>query len=298
MKNFTKNRLAIALIGAFLLVAFFFFTVLNEENELEVVFFDVGQGSSIFIETPQRFQILIDGGPDEFLILEYLSQEMPFWDRSIDMIIVTHSSADHLTGLIEVLERYKIDRIVWTGMEADTLIHQEFKQQLIKAEKQGTEIIVVQLGQKIEIDNAEIYLKILNPLTNMDAKSPNNQNNDSIVARLAYDEISFLFTSDIEKRRELLLIDKQENLGQELLDVDILKIPHHGSKTSSSSEFLQAVRPSTAIIQVGEDNRFNHPHQEAIERIEEEEINLFRTDFNGTIRIISDGKSYQTKVEK
>ena len=143
----------IGIIGVLFILTLFISLIVSEKKQLEVVFFDIGQGSSIFIETPQRFQILIDGGPDEFLILEYLSQEMPFWDRSIDMIIVTHSSADHLTGLIEVLERYKIDRIVWTGMEADTLTHQELKRQLIIAKKRGTEIIVVQFGQKIEIDN-------------------------------------------------------------------------------------------------------------------------------------------------
>ena len=290
----------IGIIGVLFILTLFISLIVSEKKQLEVVFFDIGQGSSIFIETPQRFQILIDGGPDKFLILEHLSQEMPFWDRSIDMIIITHSNADHLTGLIEILERYKIDRIVWTGMEADTLTHQELKRQLIIAEKRGTEIIVVQFGQKIKIDNGEIYLKILNPLTNMNTKNPNNQNNDSIVARLAYGEVSFLFTADIERKRELLLIAKQKeqkSLGQELLVVDVLKIPHHGSKTSSSLEFLQTVDPSTAIIQVGKDNRFNHPHQETLERIEKEEIKVFRTDFNGTIKIISDGKSYQIITE-
>ncbi len=289
-----KQKIIIGIIGLNILIALFVFSIINQGAELEVVFFDIGQGSAIFIQTPKRSQVLIDGGPDSLLILEHLAREMPFWDRSINIIISTHSSVDHLTGLIEVLDRYKIDKIIWTGMFSDSLTHQQFKERLKRAEQRGTEIIIAQFGQKFLLEQ-EIYFKILNPLVKLKGADPINHNNNSIVIRLVFNEISFLLTSDIEKERELTLVQKQEVLGQNFLSADILKIPHHGSDTSSSIEFLQAVEPDIAIIQVGKDNRYNHPHQNVIDRLNKEEIDIFRTDINGTVKIISDGNRYEIK---
>jgi len=287
-----RQKIIMVIVGLNILIASFVFSIISQGNKLEVIFFDVGQGSSIFIETPQKKQVLIDGGPDSLLILEYLSQEMPFWDRQIDIIISTHSSADHLTGLIETLKRFKIDKIIWTGMNDDSLTHLQFIEEIKTSKKKGAEIITAQFGQKIYLDS-EIYLKILNPLVSLQGTDPINHNNDSIVTRLNFNKVSFLFTSDIEKEREFLLLQKQKYLGQNFLSADILKIPHHGSKTSSIKEFLRAVNPSTAVIQSGKDNQFGHPHQEVIDRLNKKEINIFRTDLDGTIKILSDGERYE-----
>ena len=296
--NLSKRQKIIAIImGLNILIASFIFSIFNQGNKLEVVFFDVGQGNSVFIQTPNKIQVLIDGGPDSLLILEHLGQKMPFWDRQIDIIISTHSSADHLTGLIETLRRFEIDKIIWTGMDNNSLTHHQFIEEIKKAEKKEVEIIVTQFGQKFYLE-PEIYLKILNPLIKMERLNPANHNNNSIVARLNFNETSFLFTSDIEKEREILLVQKQQYLEQNFLSADILKIPHHGSKTSSSVEFLQAVNPSTTIIQSGKDNKFGHPHQEVIDRLKEKEINIFRTDLQGTIKIISDGEKYEVITER
>ena len=292
-----RQKIIIAIVGINIFIAFFVFSVLGQGSKLEVSFFDVGQGSAIFIETPRRNQVLIDGGHDSLLILEHLSKEMPFWDRNIDIIISTHSSADHLTGLIEVLKRHKVDKIIWTGMTTNSLAHQQFIKEMSRAEKMGTEIIIAQFGKKVYLE-PNIELKILNPLTSLEELDPINHNNNSIVARLSFKETSFLFTSDIEKERELVLVQKQKYLGQDFLSADILKIPHHGSKTSSVEEFLGEVNPSIAVIQVGKDNDFGHPHQEVIDRLNKKEIPIFRTDTNGTIKIISDGKNYEVVKAK
>jgi competence protein ComEC len=292
-----KQKIIAVVIGLSILIAFFVFSIVSQGNNLEVVFFDVGQGSSIFIETPRKNQVLIDGGPNNLLILEQLSKEIPFWDRHINIVISTHSSADHLTGLIEVLKRYNIDKIIWTGMNDDSLTHQQFIEELRVAEKRGTEIIIAQFSKKIYLE-PEIYLKILNPLVNLEGKDPENHNNNSIVTRLIFRETSFLFTSDIEKERELLLVQKQRYLEQDFLSADILKIPHHGSKTSSNLKFLETVNPKKAVIQVGKNNRFDHPHQEVINRLNKKEVNIFRTDINGTIKIISNGNKYEILTKK
>jgi competence protein ComEC len=118
------------------------------------------------------------------------------------------------------------------------------------------------------------------------------------VARLSFNETSFLFTSDIEEERELLLIQKQKQLQQNFLSVDVLKVSHHGSQTSSNTEFLQAVSPEIAVIQVGTDNRFGHPHQETIDRLNKKGIDIFRTDISGTIRIVSNGKRYKITMNE
>ena len=292
----TKQKIRVAVLGLSVLIAFFVFSIIGQGDNLEVIFFDVGQGNAIFIETPQEKQILIDGGPDSLLILKHLAEEMPFWDRVVDIIISTHSSPDHLIGLIEVLARYEVSKIIWTGMYSDSLTHQRFKERLKETKQKGAEITIAYFGQEIKLE-PDIFLKILNPLISVAGTDPESHNNNSIVAYLVFNEVSFLFTADIEDEAEKALVQKQKDLEQNFLSADILKVPLHGSRASSSLEFLEAVRPNTAIIQVGGDNRFNHPHQETLERLKQKEIDILRTDINGTIRIVSDGKNYEIIID-
>lgn len=287
-----KQKIVVAGLGLVALIGLTLFSAIEEKDGLEIVFFDVGQGSAIFIETPQNKQILIDGGPDSLLILEHLGKEMPFWDRHINIVVSTHSSPDHLVGLIEVLTRYEVNKVIWTGMLSDSLTHQRFKEGLKKAEQKGTEITIAYFGYEINL-GSDTYLKILNPLISVAGTDPENHNNNSIVALLVFNEVSFLFTADIEDEREKALVQKQKDLGQNFLSADILKVPLHGSRASSSLEFLEAVNPNKAIIQVGKGNRPGHPHQETLERLKQQEISILRTDIKGTIRITSDGRNYQ-----
>ena len=248
---------------------------------LEVNFFDVGQGDTVFIETPQRHRILIDGGPSS-IILEKLSKEMSFWDRTIDLIILTHPEADHLSGLNEVLKRYKVENILWTGIVRDTA---EYKEWLKLINEGKAKIFLAKDGQKISTRN--VFLELLFPFENLEGKEFNDSNNTSIVGKLVFSDISFLFTGDIYKEVEKELID-----GGVDVDSDILKISHHGSKTSTSEEFLKEVSPEIAVISVGKNNSYNHPHQEVLEVLSKYGINVLRTDEQGDIKIISDGKNY------
>jgi len=251
---------------------------------LKVIFFAVGQGDAGFIETPQRHQILIDGGPGS-VILEKLGKSMPFYDRTIDLIILTHPEFDHLSGFNEVLKKYKVSNILWTGIVRDTAEYKEWKK-LIEEEK--AEIFIAKAGQKIlwesETNN---YMEVLYPFENLEGKVFEDSNNTSIISKLVFGKNSFLFTGDAYKNVEGELINKKAEI-----DSDVLKVSHHGSKTSSSEEFIKSVSPQIAVISAGIGNKYGHPHQEVLELLEKYDIKILRTDKDGDIKIISDGKNY------
>jgi competence protein ComEC len=259
---------------------------LGLDNSLEVIFFDVGQGDAVFIETPYKHQILIDGGPDS-KILEKLTKEMPFWDRTIDLIILTHPEKDHLAGLLEVLERYKVEQILWTGVIRDTAEYNKW-QELIKKEK--AKITIAQAPQRIKA--GRVSLNILYPFESLEGEKLEESNDTSIIFRLIFGDDSFLFTGDVEKSVEKKILSECREEVDCLLGSDVLKVSHHGSKTSTSEEFLKEVSPEVAIISCGRNNSYGHPHQETLDILEKYGIRIFRTDLNGDIKIISDGKNY------
>jgi len=252
---------------------------------LEVTFLDVGQGDAIFIETPQRNQILIDGGPNS-AILEKLNTRMPFWDRTIDLIILTHPESDHLTGLIEVLKRYKVENILWTGIIKDTNEYQEWEKLV---ENEDAEIKIAQAGQRINLSTYETdkYIEVLYPFESLAGQEFKDSNNTSIVAKLVFGKNSFLFTGDTYKSVEKELIEKGISINS-----DVLKVAHHGSKTSTSQDFVREVFPQIAVISAGRNNSYGHPHQETLDTLAKYDITIFRTDLQGDIEIISDGKNY------
>jgi len=257
---------------------------LSQPRVLKVVFFDVGQGDSIFIETPQRLQVLIDGGPD-LTVLEKLAKEMPFYDRTIDLLILSHPEKDHLFGLLEVLKRYKVKNILWTGIIRNTAEWQEWKNLI---EKERAEIKIAEAGQKIILqENPLVLFNILYPFENLDSKEVENSNDTSIIASLIFGAHSLLFTGDITKKTE------QELVAQDVyLNSVVLKIAHHGSKTSSSEEFLESVSPEVAVLSVGE-NKYGHPSPEVLANFEKFGIPVLITKEVGDIKIISDGEKYK-----
>ena len=276
---------------------------LSGNRGLEVTFFDVGQGDAIFIETPARHQILIDGGPSS-IILEKLGKEMPFWDRTIDLIILTHPEQDHMKGLFDVLKRYKVENILWTGVLKDTAEYQEW---LRLIGKEGAKIYIAKPGQKISAgycdgsyggrtsvrrcDLRKMEISILNPGESLAGKEIKNTNDTSIVARLVFGETAFLFTGDIGKSAE------KDIVGEGIIiDSDVLKVAHHGSKTSSGKEFIEKVSPDIAVISAGKDNKYGHPHKETLENLKD--VRVLRTDLDGDIKVISDGERYKIKNSK
>ncbi|MDD5145793.1 MAG: MBL fold metallo-hydrolase [Candidatus Pacebacteria bacterium] len=255
---------------------------LSGQKFLEVTFFDVGQGDSSFIETPNGFQILIDGGPSS-KVLEKLGKKMPFWDRSIDLIISSHPDPDHLLGLIDVSKNYKVGAVVTNGTVSSRPEFLEFKNLL---EKNKVPLIVLKKNNQILIGE-NLYFKILAPLEDFEGREVADFNSSSIVAKMGYYKSAFLFMGDTPKsvEEDLVLEDGA------LLDSDVLKVAHHGSKTAKSEIFYETVSPKFAIIQVGLNNQYGHPHQEVLEALAKYGIYTMRTDQEGDIKIISDGEN-------
>jgi len=279
-----KQGSIFVVLGFLVLANVFAWTVvfdLRQSKFLEVNFFDVGQGDAIFIETPEQHQILIDGGPGS-TILEKLGAEMPFWDRTIDLVILTHPEEDHLSGLIGVLKRYKVENILWTGVLHEAPEYNEWKRLI---ENEGAKIQIAKAGQKIFWNkNPEDFIEILYPFENLAGQDFKDVNDTSIVSRLVFGEKSFLFPGDIFEKAEGEILNKGATI-----DSDILKVAHHGSKTSSSPQFLAEVSPEIAVISLSKDNKYGHPHQETLEKLKNYGIRILRTDQDGDIKIISDG---------
>ena len=278
IKNFIYFILA--LLICFNILAWQAVSDLNKPQLLEVIFLDIGQGDAIFIETPQQHQILIDGGPSS-KILEKLGKYLPFWDRTIDLVILTHPEKDHLSGLIEVLKRYKIENILWTGIKRDT---PEYNEWLKLIKKEGAKIFIAKAGQKIVAQKS--IFQILNPSENLEGETIKNSNDTSIVIKLVFGENSFLFTGDISKSVEKKFLNEKVDI-----DSDVLKVGHHGSKTSSSEDFLAVVSPIISVISSGKNNSYGHPHQEVLDTLGRYG-RILRTDLDGDIKIISNGENY------
>lgn len=286
---FKNQKFNYLILGILSLVAVFVWSVVFSQtptNFLVVHFFDVGQGDAIFMEMPNHQQVLIDGGPDK-TVLEKLSQTMPFYDRTIDLIILTHPDNDHLTGLVEVLKYYQVSHILFSGVVKETTTYQQW-QNLIK--EKNIPLTIVQTGQKIILANG-IKMDILWPDQSLIQNFVKNTNNVSVVAKLIYGQTEFLLIGDIEKDIEQLLVNQNWNL-----ESDVLKVAHHGSRNSSSYNFIQAVKPQISIISVGADNSYKHPHAETLERLKKSFI--FRTDKSSDIEIKTDGIIFETETGK
>jgi len=253
---------------------------------LVVNFFDVGQGDAIFIETLNRRQVLIDGGPDN-AVMEKLGKEMPFFDREIDLVILTHPDADHLAGLISVAENFQIGQVLTNGSKSDSLFYQKWMELL---DKKDVPIETAKAGQLIDLGGG-IALKVLWPDYSQIGKfSSSDGNNLSVVVQLVYQQAEVLLTGDIEKKAENFLV------RQDGLESDVLKVAHHGSKNSSSFDFIEAVSPRFSVISVGADNRFGHPYSLVLEILKKTDI--LRTDISGDIEMKTDGIDWQIKTER
>lgn len=272
---------------SFILLFTLFFTgcTFNYDAEnLTIHFLDVGQGDAILIITPDKTKILIDGGPDNS-ILNQLGQVMPFWDRQIDIMILTHPHADHVVGLVEVVRRYQIKEVYGTGVIHTTGDYLAWLNE-IKSQKIPFHPVINPFT--INLDH-EITLDFLYPFTDLSNQKVEELNNSSIINMLTYGQTKFLFMGDAEIPVEEELLSSNINLT-----ANVIKIGHHGSKSSSSENFLTAVNPQYAILSVGTDNSFNHPHLITIRRLEKLGIKILRTDINKTITLKSNGQSVFT----
>jgi competence protein ComEC len=263
-----RLTLVLVLLIATLLVMF---SDALPSRDVTIWVFDIGQGDAIFIDAPGQ-QILIDGGPDE-LVLERLTFVMPWWDRSIDLVINTHPHADHLVGLLPVLERYKVAQVLDAGEGYNT---PEFAEYLALA---GPHRSLVAGGVTFDLGSGA-SLKTLWPPAIYDNAILDDPNDGSIVFLLEYGETSMLLTGDagIEEESEW-----------EVGDIDILKVGHHGSDTSTGQELLDRIQPEVAIMSVGKNNDYGHPSTFVVERLQRNGAKVYRTDLDGTVRIKTTG---------
>lgn len=240
---------------------------------LEVVFLDVGQGDAILIQEG-NYQMLIDGGKDGKVMLEKLGQYLSFWDRQIEVVVMTHPDQDHIGGLVEVLKNYQVATVVKTN---DISESQTYEALLREVRAENSEVIEAIAGTKIKFPSGT-EVEVLYPFLTVAENSKNNSNDDSVVVKLRWKDESFLFTGDLPSTKEDELIDRGVNLKS-----TILKVSHHGSKYSTLDAFLDAVAPAQAIISVGKNNMYGHPNPETLERLKSHNVEVLRTDERGDI---------------
>lgn len=251
----------------------------SSDSQFSIAFLDVGQGDATFIETPTGTQVLVDGGAGAGVLRE-LASVMAVFDTDIDMVIATHPDTDHVGGLVDVLDRYEVEHIVMTENEGESPAARAFAR---AAHEEGANITMARRGQLWQLD-ASTTLEILFPETD---PSDMESNASSIVVKITYGSTSFMLTGDSPKRiEEYLVLAHGEHLQS-----TVLKVGHHGSRTSTSELFLDEVAPEYAIISAGKDNRYGHPHVEVTDALFNRQITTLNTAEEGTVVFMSDGKT-------
>jgi len=278
------------LFSLFLLAALIWAAVAKSpDKNLHLYFLDVGQGDSILVRTPSDRRVLIDGGPDNSVMTQ-LGEVLPPFNEKIEIVILTHPDADHLTGLIPVLEKYQVEQIWSTGVIHTTNEYLAWLN-LIKS-KYKDAYRVVYAGTKADLGDG-VNLEVLWPEQNLSGQKFDNNNNTSVVTKISYQKFSALLPGDAqtEVQEQLLKICPD-------LRVDILKAPHHGSNNGVDEPFLNLIKPKLVVISVGAMNKYGHPNAKALELYKKYAQNILRTDQNGRIEVISNGQNFWTKRQK
>jgi competence protein ComEC len=282
MNRKRSTLLICALAAAILGVACLLSSPPKKDNRAHVYMLNVGQGDSFLIQTANGRQILVDGGRDASALSE-LARVMPRGDRTIDLVIATHPDADHIGGLPLILSRYKVGAVLTTEAASETATYRSLMQML--HEKQ-IPAYYARHGMSIALDaTLPTILSILFPDRSTGGWETNTA---SVIARLDAGNASALFTGDSPQSVETFLARSVP----EKIDTDVLKLGHHGSKTSSGEAFLKAVSPTLALISAGVDNRYGHPHNEVTERLHALGIPWISTQQSGTVDISTDGTGW------
>ena len=279
--------------GAFLMtaaaVALWWQVGSGSDGNLHVYFFDVGQGDSALIVTPQGRQVLVDGGPDLDSAIGALSGAMPGSDRSLDLVVMTHLDSDHSRGLLEVLDRYQVGAVLAGANSPGSAMYAQWQ---AGVERNRGNVVSVHQGYRLDLGSG-VVAEVLNPRAG--SSYGESGNNEAVVLRLTYGSVSFLLTADIEAETESLLAS-----GETRIQSTVLKVAHHGSKTSSTAGFIDRVDPAAALISVGGSNAYGHPNPEVLGRLLEQtgSENLYRTDRNGDVEFITDGTELWVNTER
>lgn len=267
------------------------------DQRLHLVACDVGQGDAI-LATYGNVQVLTDGGPDN-KVLSCLSRHMPFYDREIEMVVLTHPQLDHFGGLVEVFKRYKVNTFLGNSVDASSSGYQ-----VLKKEIEGSQAQIINPSEGMMIRLGKIHYDIVNSPQNFDRVEIAGQatgvlgaftasrdlNDYSVLANLSFGDFRALLTGDIDQNMipDILKTGRIEK-------VDYLKVPHHGSKNGLTKELLDATGPKVAVISVGKNNRYGHPHEETLKLLRETGTKILRTDEGGEVEVITDGKKWWVK---
>jgi competence protein ComEC len=256
------------------------------DGKLHVYFLDVGQGDAILVQAPDGRQILVDGGPSPTALLNELGDVLPFWDRSLDLVVLTHPDGDHITGLIPLLDRYRVGKVLDVPQSESAPEAVPWLEGLAALSMPRT---LAQRGMRLPI--GDLGVTVLHPGPVQLTGTASDDNNNAVVLRLDYGRTSFILTGDTESEAEADMIAAGLPLR-----ADVLKVGHHGSNGASSPAFIVAVAPRLAVIPVGADNKFGHPHPAVLERLSGAEV--LRTDLNGRIEVESDGQRLSVETQK
>ena len=265
--------------------------LLRPGDVLEVVFVDVGQGDAAYISTPLNRQIVVDGGPGRLDMVRFLGEHMPPGDRTLDLVVLTHPNADHLTGLLETMERYEVGAVLERPVDYDGPVYAAWRE---LAAEEGALVLEAVPGRRIETGDG-VVVQVLGPPSRLLSGTESDVDNASVVVRVSYGEVSFLLTGDMFSEAEAALAATGRDL-----ESDVLKVGHHGSRTSSSRDFLDAVRPSVAVVSAGAGNSFGHPHAETLEelgRYVSPEM-VLKTFERGDVRFVTDGETLRVSTER
>lgn len=280
-----KKQVTVPLLISALLVTVAVITL--PDGKFHIEFLDVGQGDAILITRGDQ-QVLVDGGPSPQAINMELGSHMPFWDRKIELVVMTHPDSDHLSGLVEVLQRYQVEHIICPDFSSDSSLYQRWQSLL---SDRCSNVTIAAAGQRIDLGNGAT-IDILNP--HVPPEFSEGSDDNGIVLRLAVGKTSFLLTADITAQGEFALIS-----GRAHMESTVFKAAHHGSANSNTAEFLHVIRPLAAVISVGKDNRYGHPSPDVLSRLTAavNDNNVYRTDEDGTVEFITDGERLWVTTE-
>lgn len=286
----SKNKILILLL---LLSAILIWTAVlyKPAHLLKATFLDVGQGDSIFFQLPYGGNMLIDGGGGGRYdmgkrVVAYLRRQGV---RRIDILLLTHPHDDHVGGLITVLKNFRVGLVLDSGQAHTSYSYEEF---LKLIEEKGIPYRIIKAGGEIK-GFKEVKILVLNPPLYFLEGTESDINNNSLVLKVIHGKVSLLLTGDIEREAEERLL----RYGHYLKST-IIKVPHHGSSTSSTPSFLALVNPRVAVIPVGRRNPFRHPSPQVLRRYEEKDVKVYRTDRQGAIILTSDGRSFRVRTMK
>lgn len=272
-------------------------------GSLSVSFLDVGQGDAILITGPSGQHILVDGGPSPERVCLELGEALPFWERSIDLVVLTHAHDDHVAGLVEVLQRYDVERVLYSayypieqasGADYESEVSPAYAEFCDAVAERDIDCVAAQTGQVIDLGGGAA-IEVLHPPDTFLEGTDSDADNNAVVLRVAMGDISFLLTGDLYWDGELYLL-----AGRAGLESTVLKASHHGSKSSTYPAFLQAVDPQVAVISVCADNRFGHPADEVMQRLVDwvGDGNVYLTSERDTVTFTTDGERLWVETER